>query len=414
MRKLKVSLACLLSLFTIAFISCKDDDNGGTNLVEDGVYVVGAGTPLTSLSTKGLMATGVNEVGQAPRDGMYEIYMTVLAGADGFNIVEKAGSIETTYGPDAVSSVVMDGTNDQPKDVTIQKGTFKETTDKFTVPADGLYHIVIDMNTGTVAIVPIDHWAVIGAATPLGWGGETVLPLKGTFNFASNVVEFEGTNLKMDKGEYKFRYDNGWKVELSGDSVKFNTNLGGESLTALTPGGANINFAGTDRGYYTIKMKWSLTSGLVVTLSKTGSITPTDYTNIHFGIIGNCYYKPDGTTQASWDINWGATSLLNHADSLAHTIAPVVTNTTTYTWTWDHVGIVTPATPTDDMVFKIRQDANWSGKSIGYGALTMAGAAASNFSNKDGNIKCSTTGDYKFILVIDATTENYTFTVTKY
>ncbi len=418
MRKIRLNLVWVLIAAIFATGSCKKDDNSPTNLTEDGVYVVGAGTPLVTLDSKGLMYAGVNEVKQKVRTGMFEVYMTVKAGADGFNIVEKAGAVETTYGPLAVVNKVLTGTNDQPNE-TIQLGTYAENTNKFTVPADGLYHIVIDKTLGLVTIIPVKHWAVIGAATALGWGGETAFPLKGTFDFASNKVEFEATNLKMDKGEFKFRYDNAWKVEMnipttSGDSLKVNTNLGGATLDALTPGGANINFAGASRGFYTINVKWTLADGIKVTMTKTGSIEPTNYTAIKFGIIGNCYFKPDGVAKANWNINWGATSLLNHADSLAHTIVPVVTNTTTYTWTWDHVGIVIPEATADDMVFKIRQDANWSGKSIGYGAVTMAGAAAANFSNKDGNFKCSTVGDYKFILVIDALTENYTFTATKY
>jgi hypothetical protein len=395
----------VLAIFATS--SCKKDDSTPTVLVEDGVYVVGAGTPLPALDPKGLMAVGINEVGQAPRTGMYELFMTVKSGADGFNIVEKAGAVETTYGPLSVSTVAMDGTNDQPKDVSIQIGTFTETTTKFTVPTSGLYHIVIDKRRGVVAIIPIDHWAVIGAATELGWGGETALPLKGTFNFASNMVEYEATSLKMDKGEFKFRYDNGWKVALSGDTVKVNTNLGGASIDALTPGGNNINFSGTDRGIYTINVKWTLAAGIVVTLTKTGTIAATDYSAVKLGIIGNCYYLEDGTTLATWNKNWGATT----ADALAKTYLPVVTNTTTYTWTWDHVVLVAPAS---DMEFKFRQDESWSLKSVGYGAVTMAGAAAGNFADKGGNFKCTVAGDYMFILVINAVTEDYTLTVTKY
>lgn len=411
MRKLKFNLAWLLVLAVIAGTSCSksDDDNGP--LVEDGMYVMGTGTPLAALNPDGMMSSGINELKQkVTRTGMYEIYMTVKAGTDGFNIVEKAGKIETTYGPLAVVDKVLDGTGDQPKE-TIQLGTYEASKAKFTVPADGLYHIVIDKTLGLVAIIPVNHWAVIGAATPLGWGGETVLPLKGSFDL--NTMEFEGTNLKMDKGEFKFRYDNAWKVEMnipanSGDSLKVNTNLGGTSIDALVPGGDNINFPGTSRGYYTISVKWTLADGIKVTMTKTGDIVATNYTAIKFGIIGNCYKKSDGTTQASWDENWGATI----ADALAQTKVPVVTNTTTYTWTWDHVNLVAPTT--GDMEFKFRQDANWDGKSIGFGAVVMAGAAKANFADKGGNFKCTVAGDYKLILVINALTEDYTLTVTKY
>ncbi len=407
MRKISLNLMWVLLAAIFVTVSCKKDDNDPTNLIEDGVYVVGAGTPLAVLDSKGLMSVGVNEVKQKPRTGMFEIYMIVKAGAEGFQIVEKAGIVEKKFGPLAVVNKVLTGTNDQPSE-TIQLGTYSENATKFTVPTDGLYHIVLDKTLGLVAIIPVKHWAVIGAATALGWGGETALPLKGTFDFTSNAVEFEALNLKMDKGEFKFRYDNAWKVEMnvpttSGDTLKVNTNLGGASLEALTPGGANINFAGTSRGFYTISVKWTLAAGLKVTMTKTGSIEATNYTTVKFGIIGNCYKLADGTTQAGWDVNWnGATG----------TIAPVVSNTTTYTWTYDHVVLVAPTT--GDMEFKFRQDDNWSGKSIGYGAVTKAGAAAANFVDKGGNFKCTVAGDYKFILVINALTEDYTLTITKY
>lgn len=407
MKKAKFNLLWLLVLAIFATTSCSKDDSTGGNLVEDGVYVVGAGTPLAQLDTKGLMASGINEVGQKARVGMFEKYMIVKAGADGFNIVEKAGTVEKTYGPDVVTSAIPTGSVDYPQ-IAIQTGTFKEGTTKFTVPTDGLYHIVIDKARGAVAIVPVNNWAVIGAATPGGWGGETKMNLKGTFTFASNAVEFEGTNIKMDKGEYKFRYDNAWKVALSGDTVKFNTNFGGASLDALVPGGNNFNLAGTARGIYTINLKWTLANGIKITMTKTADITATNYTAVKLGIIGNAYKKADGT-QAGWDVNWGGTT----ADPLAKTYAPVVTNTTTYTWTWDHVALVAPDATTD-MEFKFRQDASWDLKSVGYGAVTMAGAAAANFVDKGGNFKCTTAGDYKFILVINALTEDYTLTVTKY
>jgi len=353
------------------------------------MYIVGAGTPLAALNDNGKMYDGRNEAkSNALRPGMFEIFMTVKAGADGFNIVEKAGAVETKYGPAVVADVVLDGTGDQPKQ-TIQRGTFAANATKFTVPADGLYHIIIDKKQMAVAIIPVKTWGVIGAATPLGWGGQTAIPMKGAFN--ATTIEFEGTQIKMDKGEFKFRYDDAWKVNLSGDTIKVNTNLGG-TMAELIPGGANINFAGTARGYYTINVKWTLANGIAISMTKTGDIAQTDYTNINFGIIGNNYNKPDGNL-ADWNVNWsGAGSLPVKAGSV-------------YTWTYTGVDMVLGS-------FKFRQGDNWDGKSIGFGAVTMAGAAAGNFVDDGGNFKCTVAGKYKFVLVIDAATEAYTLTVT--
>jgi hypothetical protein len=87
-------------------------------------------------------------------------------------------------------------------------------------------------------------------------------------------------------------------------------------------------------------------------------------------------------------------------------MTPVVTGGTTYTWTYN-----IPINQAGD--FKIRQGTDWSGKSIGYGDVTMAGPAAANFSDDGGNFKVDITGSYTLVLVIDAVTENYTFTATK-
>lgn len=389
MRKMK-TFGWLLFAAMFAFTSCsKDDSNGDGVLVEDGMYVVGAGTPLAALNDNGKMYNGRNEAkSNALRPGMFEIFMTVKAGVEGFNIVEKAGAIENMYGPATIAPVVLDGTNDQPAE-TIQLGTFAVNTTKFTVPADGLYHIVVDKTLMTIAIIPVKAWGVIGAATPLGWGGETQLAMKGGFN--ASTIEFEGTGVKMDKGEFKFRYDNAWKVALSGDTIKVNTNIGG-TLAELIPGGANINFEGTARGIYTVSVKWTLAKGIAITLTKSGDIAQTDYTAIDFGIIGNSYNKVDGTL-ADWNENWSG------AGSLPVKVGSV------YTWTYNAVDMVLGS-------FKFRQGSNWDGKSIGFGAVTMAGAAAGNFVDDGGNFKVTVAGKYKFVLVIDAASEAYTLTAT--
>ncbi len=389
MRKMK-TFGWLLCAAVFALASCsKDDDNGGGVLVEDGMYIVGAGTPLAELNDNGKMFDGRNEAkANVLRPGMFEIFMTVKAGVEGFNIVEKAGKLETKYGPATIAPVVLDGTNDQP-DATIQLGTFSANATKFTVPADGLYHIVVDKTLMTIAIIPVKAWGVIGAATPLGWGGETKLAMKGAFN--ATAIEFEATQVKMDKGEFKFRYDNAWKVALSGDTIKVNTNLGG-TMDKLIPGGNNINFDGANRGLYTVNAKWTLSKGIVITLNKTGDIAQTDYTTIDFGIIGNSYNKVGGTI-ADWDENWSG------AGSLPVKVGSV------YTWTYNDVTMVLGS-------FKFRQGNNWDGKSIGFGAVTMAGAAAGNFVDDGGNFKVTVAGKYKFVLVINAATEDYTLTVT--
>src|SRR5512145_2431181 len=111
----KINLKKLLHLLGILFIasvvmvSCKDDndddDDDDDPIVLDGFYLKGAATSFTTLDSKMLMNGGINEVDQAARTGMYDKYMALTASADGFNVVEKAGSTETVYGPATNESV---------------------------------------------------------------------------------------------------------------------------------------------------------------------------------------------------------------------------------------------------------------------------------------------------------------------
>ncbi|MFZ4412556.1 MAG: SusF/SusE family outer membrane protein [Bacteroidales bacterium] len=392
-KMLKLAGVALLVFATMA--ACKKDDPTPVvpDVILDGLYITGAVTPFSStLVAGGMMKKARNEVTQAERATLYELYIPLKAGTTGFNIVKVAGSVQTTYGPTTNWGVITAGTTDEPKS-PFQRGVVAVNSSKFTVPADGMYHVAIDMELMKAVIVPV-HWGIIGAATPGGWSNSTPLP-DPTFNQAA--MAWTITNLKLQKGEWKFRYSDGWKVELdtvlvvgTGKiGVKINTNFGG-AVSALVPGGDNI--VNSAPGFYTISMAYAVGGGFHATTTKTGDIPLINYSAYQMGIIGNAYYKSDGVTVASWDENFG-TSL------------PVITNVSTYTWTY-----------TLNMIageFKFRQGTDWAGKSIGYGDVTMAGPAAANFSNNGGNFKLDIVGNYTLVLKIDAATEVYTVTATK-
>ena len=393
-RLMKLTWALLLSLTFVA-TSCKDDDDpvDPPVIVLDGLYIKGGSTALTDFNTKGMLKVTRNEVTQTDRASLYEIYVAVKAGAPGFNIVSVAGNVQTTYGPGSGFGVVTKGTTDETK-LPFQRGAYAESTTAFTVPADGLYHVIIDTELKKAVIVPVEYWGLIGAATPGGWSNDTKINA-GAFD--QNTMSFETTGISMLKGQFKFRYSGGWKVEVdtlldlgSGKiGVKANTNFGG-TLTALVPGGDNITF--DTPGVYTAKAVWTLGSPWVMTLTRTGDLPTIDYTNYEMGIIGNAYLKADGVTVAAWDENFGT-----HKPVVAAKI---------FTWTYT-IDLIA------DGEFKFRQGDNWDGKSIGYGDVTWAGAAAADFSNNGGNIKVGASGNYTLVLVIDATTEVYTVTATK-
>lgn len=390
---MKLTWALLLSLTFIA-TSCKDDETTEPPvIVLDGLYVKGASTALADFDAKGMLKVTRNEVNQTDRAELMEIYIAVKAGSPGFNIVDVAGDVKTTYGPGADFAVVgeSDRNVDEPK-VDFWRGSYTESTTTFTVPADGLYHIVLDKQLKKIAILPV-VWGVIGAATPGGWGSSTAMPATG---FDLNTMTFEINDMVLTKADWKFRYSDGWKVILDAEydlgggvvGIKANTNFGG-TIDALVPGGANITNA--TPGKYTMKMVWTLGSGYVASATKTGDLNLINYTDTELGLVGN------GLMVNGAQHNWDVTVMVSK---------PVVENVTTYIWTYNQVAVTTLGS------FKIREGQDWTKKSIGYNDVTMAGLAADKFTtNGDGNFVPTEDGNYDMVLKIDAVTEKYTLTV---
>ncbi len=295
----------LLLLATAVFVSCSDDDDDDDIppiLVEDGLYIKGSVTPFDELTFEGMLSPGINEVGQEPRSGMYEMYITIQAGSAGFNIVEVSGATQTVYGPAGIENIDTGGEDEQPN-VILQRGTLG-TSGVFTVPSDGLYHIIVDKPTNTIVIVPVPYWAIIGGVTAAGWS-DTQMPMVGSFNHES--LKFEIKDLVLRGGDFKFRYGGGWKVNvaMNAEEVKANTNFGGEvqgSLpnltTTLVPGGGNYIFSGDYEGVYDVSIEWSLEDGFSSSLVKTGDVEPLPFPD-------DLYMIGDGV--GTWD--WEETNL---------------------------------------------------------------------------------------------------------
>ncbi|MBS4059728.1 MAG: SusF/SusE family outer membrane protein [Bacteroidetes bacterium] len=392
-----LQLMSFILLVGVVMVSCKKDDDPKPDpepIVEDGIYLKGAGTALTTYDIKGLLKPTKNEVNQSDRASLLDIYVAIKGGADGFNIVKVAGATKTTYGPGAGFGVVpeADRIGDEPKH-DFWRGAYAATETKFTVPADGLYHVALDTELNKIVIVPVHTWGLIGAATPGGWGGSTPMASQG---FDLNTMTFEATNVTMTKADYKFRYSDGWKVVIDPDldlgggvvGVRVNTNFGG-AVNALVPGGANI--ANETSGKYTAKMVWKLGEPYTATMTRTGDLDLFNYTNTQLGLIG------DGLVVDGAQHNWDLTLMVQ---------APVVENETNYTWTFSGVEVSTLGS------FKIREGQSWDGKSFGYPQVVMAGLAADKFTtNNDGNFVPTENGTYDITFKIDAVTEIYTFTV---
>lgn len=390
MSKFNFRLLAVLFLSALVTMSaCKkdddDDDDDDVTIVLDGYYIKGAAVAYADFNEAAIMKSGINEVSQVDRASLMELYIPIKKDG-GFNIVKVAGDANTTYGPGADFAKIEMPTTDEPQDADFYRGTIEATSTTFTVPEDGFYHVIFDTELN-IAVIARVHWGMIGAATPTGWTGSTELTES---DFNTKTMKWNIDDMTFIKGDWKFRYSSGWKIEIDTVAgVKINTNLGG-ALDALVAGGGNI---GNDApGIYSCELSYTLGSGYTAKLTKTGDLPTIDYSTYEMGMIGNAYYKADGTTVANWDENFG-TSL------------PTV-NGEIYEWTYTTDLIM-------DGAFKFRQGDNWDGKAIGYTEATFEGPAAADFADDGGNIKVVVGGNYTLVLKIDASTEVYTITATK-
>ncbi|MBI9033608.1 MAG: SusF/SusE family outer membrane protein [Bacteroidales bacterium] len=275
MFKKAMNLSWILIAVALTFTACKKDNDTDPEptpeVVEDGLYIKGDGTALTTYDIKGLLKATRNEVLQEERAELLELYVAVKAGAAGFNLVDVVGGEPVFYGPanDYAKVAEADLNAEEPTE-GLWKGSYTATETPFTVDADGLYHVVIDTELKKVTVAKV-VWGLIGGATPGGWGEST--QMAATFNL--NKMEFVVEDVLMLENEYKFRYSNGWKIILDEEydlgggekGIRVNTNLGG-AINALVPGGDNIAMG--EYGEYKFTMTWELGKAYVVTVEKTG------------------------------------------------------------------------------------------------------------------------------------------------
>ncbi len=364
----------LFLLVSFALVSCGDDeDTNPTPTVEDGMYIKGAGTAFADFSSKALFTATKNEVNQAPRAELFEVYMAVKAGSDGFNIVKVNGTSQKVYGPGSDWAAATPS-NDEPKN-GLWKGALTESASKFTVPEDGLYHIVVDLGLNKVAMAKAD-WGVIGAATPGGWSDNTAMPT----TFDLNKMVFKAEKLVLLANEYKFRYSNGWKIELDNEldlgngvkGVKANSNFGG-TLTSLDPGGANIQNA--VYGEYTVTLTWEAGVGYSATATKTGDgpVLPT---------YPDAMYLVGDATAYAWDTPG------TKAEAIMHKAAGGAPSEGIF---WKIAYLET------GKGFKVSA-ADWKAPNLGFGDVKVFDVDGAAVSDSGGNMSVAESGMYMIVL----------------
>lgn len=382
------SVAMIAVLFgVISLNACKDDEEVPTETpVEDGFYILGDASAYTDYDIKATLSSTRNEVLQEDRAELLEIYVALKAGGT-FNIMQVAGTEKTSWGPSADFADVTMGTNDEPQ-VTFQRGGIETTETGFSVSADGLYHVVIDTEVAKAVVVPV-NWTVIGQATPGGWSGGTAL---GAPTFDMSTMTWSSTGVEMSKGEWKFRYSDGWKVEIDtaydlGDGkkgIKVNSNYGG-AVDALVPGGDNMN---TDQsGVYDIAMTWTAGEGHSATLTRTGDLPARDYSAVSVGLIG------DGVKGNDWSTDYGASTPAKDGDK--------------YTWAFNGTELV------GGNGFKVRTEGTWDDINLGYDAGVVTGPDAGDVADSGSNMSVATDATYDIQFDIDAKAETMSLSFTK-
>jgi hypothetical protein len=384
MKTLKLFSLCALALIT-AFSSCKENDPIDLDdIIEDGFYIMGDASGADKLSKAGMMQSGINENGQAPKAGLYEKYIALEAGAT-FSIVKKVGTVETIIGSDVISEITTDGTDYSINGAKVQFGTYKEDGTAFSVPVSQLYQVVVYEETNAVAIIPV-KWQTNGLGTPDSLG------LVGTFNKTTMTYKLE--NVTVDLGNFKIKSYNGWKFNMTPneteptDKVFVNCNFGATKTgdvadefkfdgtnNNVLPGGPDIAIAFANRGKYTVELIWTLSEGWshVLKFTKTGDLAVVDPSTFVYSLIGSAFNNASGT-QAAWDYD---------LDLVYSAASSTITDQNTKAGT--HVFKVSNVTLIADGEFKVRKDHDWA-TSYGYNADNIKGDVA-NFVDNGGNIK---------------------------
>jgi hypothetical protein len=382
-------VAILAALFGIISLNaCKDDEPVDPVVqAEDGFYVSGAATGYAGLDIKASMMSTRNEVTQTERAELLSVFVA-LKGGETFNITQVAGANQSVWGPSANFATVANGTGttDEPK-VDFQRGGIEVTANTFTVPANGLYQVVIDTEVGRCAIVPV-NWTIIGQSTPGGWSGGTAMDAP---TFDQTTMTWSLKDVTMSGGEWKFRYSDGWKVELdtaydlgNGDKgIKFNTNFGntakGVAFEGLLAGGENMNDIS---GIYDISITWTAGSGNghSAVVNRTAGIPARDYSSVSVGLIG------DGVKNGNWDGELFASTPSKNAD--------------VYTWKYNGVELLGTGG------FKLRTAGTWDDINLGYDANMNIGPNKDDIQDNGGNMQAKADGMYDIELVIDAADNN--------
>lgn len=357
--------ASALALCGLSFTACDKNGNGSNldDVIEDGFYVAGAATGVDNIAPEYMMTAGINEASGSKRDGMFEKYIALKANQEFELLLYKAGT-KVRYSADLKDTSTDtdgDGTagDDNQPTVTLRKGTLVTGADApaMTVAKDGLYHIVLDLNTeqdlseAQIILAPVS-WGVRGINSDWGWKEMTA----SEFNQKTMTWTIEYDLIR--NCDFKFAYGGGWKIQLDdAGNVKAHTNLGKDCVN----GGDNI-LTGSAYKPGKITLTWNLKGGEIkngYSFAIEGTPTILDPATYSVGFSGSCFAAGD-------DNGWGdpVDSRLAICDKDKSTVKDQTSLAGTYVYNITDLAFAVGE-------FKIRFDGGWFG--IGNSELKVTG-----------------------------------------
>ena len=251
-----------IAALTLSIAACEEKEKPNIeDLTEDGFYVALDPTGKTAVTAKEMMANGINEAdSQSPREGMYEKYIVLEANKE-FSLAYITGGKMELYGANLseFKADLTDPVYDSNPADAVFKGALVIGSDapRMKVSTTGLYHIVLDLNKkGDLANEQIVLCPVtMGVRGGMNSWGFTAFDATAPSN---DGITFTLSGQKLaDGGEFKFAYNNAWKITLdAAGAVKANTNLG----EGCKPGGDNIKVT-EGAGAYKITLNYKLAAG---------------------------------------------------------------------------------------------------------------------------------------------------------
>jgi hypothetical protein len=411
MNKLRNKLmGILLLILPLYFFSCSDDDKEDPKVLlpkAEGFYVFGENTVATEPSEPAArMAFGLLDPTKAPNtttiDSVYGKYIYIGAGGS-INFAAVSGEEDGVL-LGSNDAIVENGVEHNSVNDNIIHGTIEEGGDAIEVEEGGLYYVFVDMNNLTFTITRVKGQVIGDALVDLAWSAGTVLAEK-----SSSVTEtiFEATDVKMQVGGFKFRFNEGWH-SFTNESMSTFSFLGELSygdawaIQEINPGFFNDNIPCFAAGLYTVTLKFTAnpSGGEGVwtgTIAKTGEL-PINYTNHNMSINGNAIagtnFNGDGTGGYGGHV-------------------PVKSGNI-YTWTWNDAVLIAEGE------FIFLQNATWGGLLVDFvGAATVNGTAvtagsvvnATTVGKEFANFYVVTGGTYDITLAIDGTNNSKTVTI---